>query len=161
MKKEEGVVTIPLRLLIVVAILVITVPLVLGIVSYYSSVSTEQQLISSVNYLRNQIRMVFSQGENTSIVSRVTFPLGTEFVKIGGPLNSSDSYLIKYKIRDGVERYTVVNYGDLGVRMTWDGKTLQIGSGTYDFIITKRLANFDIDHNGKLDDFYVNIEVRT
>ncbi len=161
MKREEGVVTMPLRLLIVVAILVITVPLVLGIVSYYSSVSTEQQLISSVNYLKNQIRMVFSQGYNTSIVTRVTFPLGTEFIKIGGPLNSSEAYLIKYKLRNGIERYTIVNYGNLGVRMTWDNKTLTIGSGTYDFIITKCLANFDIDNNGKLDDFYINIEVRT
>ena len=161
MKREDGVVTMPLRLLIVVAILVITVPLVLGITSYYSRISTEQDLISSVNYLKNQIRMVFSQGENTSIVARVTFPLGTEFVKIGGPLNSSESYLIKYKIRDGVERYTVVNYGNLGVRMTWDGKTLTVGSGTYDFIIVKRLATTDLDGDGVLDDFYINIEVRT
>ncbi len=160
--KEEGVVDMPMRLLIVAAILVITVPVVLGIVNYYSVAASEQQLASGVEYLKKQIEIVYSQGDNASMVVRVSFPFGTEFVKIGGQLGSDNSHLIRYKLRNGVERYTVVHYGNIAILMTAkNGSTLTVVGGTYDFILTKTKASMDLDHDGHLDDYYITVEVRT
>ncbi len=158
--KEEGVVDMPMRLMIIAAILVITVPIVLGIVHYYAAVSSEDQLINGVNYLKKQIQLVFSQGANASMVVRVSFPFGTEFVKIGGPLDQDSSHLIRYKMRNGVERYTVVNYGNIGIRMSHGGKTLTVVGGTYDFILTKTKAPIDLDGDGIANDYYIEISLR-
>ncbi len=159
--KEEGVVDMPMRLMIIAAILVITVPIVLGIVQYYAAVSAEDQLISGVDYLKKQIQIVFSQGNNASMVVRVSFPFGTEFVKIGGPLNSDYSHLIRYKMRNGVERYTIVNYGNIGIRMmSKDGGTLLVVGGTYDFILTKVKSPIDLDGDGVANDYYIQVSLR-
>ncbi len=158
--EEEGIVDLPMRLLIVAAILVFTVPVVLGVVNYYSAAADEEQLAAGVNYLKQQIKIVFAQGDNASMVVRVSFPYGTDFVKIGGKLGTADAHLIKYKMRNGVERYTVVNYGNLGIQMTDNGKTLWIVGGTYNLVITKMKAPIDLNGDGLLNDYYINIQVR-
>ncbi len=161
MKKEEGVIDMPLRLMIIAVILVLTVPVVLSVVNYYSRAASEQQLISGVHYLENQMKIVFAQGENASLVARVTFPYGTEYVKIGGPLGNSDSRLIQYKLRNSVVRKEIVRYGNLDICFTGpNGNTLLVRGGTYDFVITKMKANIDLNGDGHLNDFYLQIEVR-
>ncbi len=159
--KEEGVVDMPMRLMIIAAILVITVPIVLGIVHYYAAVSAEDQLISGVDYLKKQIQLVFSQGNNASMVVRVSFPFGTQYVKIGGPLGSDYSHLIRFKMRNGVERYTIVNYGNIGIRMmSSNGSTLLVVGGTYDFILTKMKSPIDLDGDGIANDYYIQVSLR-
>ncbi len=148
---EEGIVDLPMRLLIVAAILVITVPVVLGVMNSYSAVASDQQLAAGVEYLKKQIEIVFSQGENASMVVRVSFPTGTDYVKIGGKIGTTNAHLIRYKMRNGMERYTVVNYGNLGIQMTGDGSTVWVVGGTYDFTLTKM---------GHGDFFYINIKVK-
>ena len=158
---EEGVIDMPMRLMIIAAILVITVPMVLAIVQYYSAVSSENQLTNGIEYLKKQMQIVFSQGENASMVVRVTFPYGTEFVKIGGPLDTPQSQLIRYKMINGVVRYTVVNYGNIGIRMmSKDGGTLFVVGGTYDFILTKLKSPIDLDGDGIANDFYIQVSLR-
>jgi len=158
--KEEGVVDMPMRLMIIAAILVITVPIVLGIVYYYAAVSSEDPFISSVDYFKKQVQIVFAQGENASMVVRVAFPFGTEFVKIGGPLGSDNSHLIRYKMRNGVERYTIVNYGNIGIRLSHEDSTLLVVGGTYDFILTKTKSPVDLDGDGIANDYYIEVSLR-
>ncbi len=159
--KEEGVVDMPMRLLIVAAILVFTVPVVLGVITQYSFSSTEQKLASAVEYLKKQIEIVYAQGDNASMVVRDTFPFGTEYVIIGGPLGTDNSHLIRYKLRNGMPRQTIVNYGNLEIIMSnkTNNGTLVVG-GTYDFIITKVKSPIDLDHDGLLDDYYIQVDLR-
>ncbi len=158
--KEEGVLDIPLDLMIVAIILLITIPVVLGVFSYYTNSSAEQQLSSEIKYLKNQIRIVYSQGNNASMVVRVSFPFGVQYIKIGGQLGSVDSHLIRYKMQNGVERNTIVSYGNIAIYMSDQGKTLTIVGGTYDLILTKEKANMDLNGDGVPNDYFVNVEVR-
>ncbi len=159
MVKESGVIDMPLRLLIILVILVITVPLVLSIAGYYSSVSAEQEMIAQANYLRDKIVMVYSMGVNSSLKITVSFPKNTEYVKVGGPLNSDNSYFIRVKAYNSPERIILVKHGNVGIRVTSNNTTMVMWSGTYRVLITKMLCNYDLDGNGYLDDFYMNVEV--
>ncbi|NPA75812.1 MAG: hypothetical protein GXO25_07020 [Euryarchaeota archaeon] len=161
MKKEEGVIDMPLRLMIIAVILVITVPMVLGVVNYYSRAATQQQLVSGVRYLENQEKIVFAEGANASMVVRVTFPYGTQYIKIGGKLGTDDSHLIRYKLINGMEHQDIVRYGNIDIcMMSAKGGTLTVVGGTYDFIITKMKSPIDLNGDHILNDYYIQIEVR-
>ncbi len=161
MVKEDGVIDMPLRLMIIAVILILTVPVVLGVVNYYTRVATEQQLISEIHYLENQMKIVFAQGENASLVVRVTFPYGTQYVIIGGELGTVSARIIKYKMENMVERQDVVKYGNLDICFSGtDGKAVMVKGGTYDFIITKVHSPIDLNGDKLANDYYLEIGVR-
>lgn len=157
--KEKGVLDTPFRLIIVLAVLVIVVPLVIGIVDRYSSTAGEQEMLSKVNYIKDKIIMVYSMGLNASLKIEVTFPGVTEYVRVGGPINSEECYFIRAKAYNFPERIIIVKYGNIGVRVTSNNTSMVLWRGTYRILITKAIASYDIDNNGLLDDFYVNLWV--
>ena len=159
MSRERGVIDMPLRLLIILVILIIAVPLVVSIANYYSFVSAEQEMIAEANYLKDKIVMVYGMGVNSSIKIELSFSGVTEYVKVGAPLTSENSYFIKAKAYNSPERTIIVKYGNVGIRVTSNNETMILWSGTYRVLITKMLCPYDLDGNGYLDDFYVNVEV--
>lgn len=159
MKKEIGVIDTPFRLLIVLVVLVVAVPLVISLVDRYSAASGEQEMLSVVNYIKDKIIMVYSMGLNASLKIEVSLPAVTEYIKIGGPLNSEESYLIRAKAYNSPERIIIIKYGNIGVKTTSNNTSMVLWRGTYRIWIVKSLANYDIDGNGYLDDFYINLRV--
>ncbi|MGB9636213.1 MAG: hypothetical protein ACPL1Y_03055, partial [Thermoplasmata archaeon] len=158
--ENRGVLDLPMRLLIIMVILGITIPIIIGGFMYFTRIQKENQLDARINELKMQIIQVYRGGENTDIRVDIEFPSETEYIHIGGSLNGDyTKYRIEYKIYSTIRSYAVLD-GAKNIPMCSDsGDTLKIGGAKYALSLKKLTYPGDIDGDGFSPDFYVQIKV--
>lgn len=158
---KKGVLDLPMRLLIIMVILGITIPIIIGGFMYFTRIQKESQLDARINELKMQIIQVYRGGENTDIRVDIEFPAETTYIHIGGPLTagSYDKYRIEYRIFSTIRSYAVLD-GAKNIPMCSDtGGTLEIGGAKYALSLKKLTYPNDIDGDGFYPDFYIQIKV--
>ncbi|MEM3444469.1 MAG: hypothetical protein QW115_00670 [Thermoplasmata archaeon] len=157
---KKGVLDLPLRLLIIMIILGITIPIIIGGFMYFTRIQKENQLDARINELIMQIVVVSKAGENTDIRVDIEFPGETEYIHIGGALTGDyHKYRIEYKIFSTIRSYAVAD-GAKNIPMCSDtGGTLELGGAKYALSLKKLSYDGDIDGDGSSPDFYVQVKV--
>lgn len=160
MHSRKGVIDLPLRLIIIMIILGITIPIIIGGLMYFTRIQKENQLDARINELKMQIVQVYRGGVGTDIRIDIEFPSETEYIRIGGNLKGNyTKYRIEYKIFSTVRSYAVLD-GAKNIPMCSDtGGTLEIGGAKYALSLKKLEYPGDIDGDGSSPDFYVQIKV--
>jgi hypothetical protein len=156
---KQGVIDLPMRLLIVMVILGITIPIIVGGFMYFTRVQKENLLDSRINELKMQIIQVYRGGENTDIRIDMEFPGETDYIHVGGDLTGSyEKYRIEYKIFSTIRSYAVLD-GAKNIPMCSDtGKTFEMGGGKIALSLKKVSYPGDIDGDGSSPDYYVQIK---
>ncbi|UCE37754.1 MAG: hypothetical protein JSW00_00450 [Thermoplasmata archaeon] len=108
-KDQNGVEGIPLKLIIVLVILAITLPLIWKGLESYDRSQTESNLISEIEFLSINIKQVYLNGMGNAVDVNVDFANGMmtkiDWVKIGDSIQgiwSSIQYKLSYKSSDYV-----------------------------------------------------------
>lgn len=161
MCNKSGVIDLPLRLVIIMIILGITIPIIIGGLMYFTRIQKENQLDARINELRMQIVQVYRGGVGTDIRVDIEFPSETEYIRIGGALTGDyKKYRIEYKIFSTIRSYAVLD-GAKNIPMCSDtGRTLEIGGAKYALSLKKvEYTAGDIDGDGVVPDYYVQIKV--
>lgn len=161
-RNEEGVEGIPLKLIIIVLIMAISIPLIWRGFESYDRTQTENNLRSELDFLVTRVKQVYFGGVGNADSVEVNFRNGLftkiEYIKIGDSPNaiwSSIRYKLNYK---GVETIVIENpniplaYNDNG-----DFKSLELGSDRYRIHLECR-DDKDFTNDGR-NDLYVEVRV--
>ena len=140
MDSDEGVLELPMKLLITVIIMAIALPAAIGGFNAYQEKQAKLELEMELDKIKETIQRVYSSGNGTTRNLDVNIPdrlmAGVDYVKIGDnilPLDSTDpspyATLIRYKM-DG-EKVGYIELNLYATSKTWD-KPIVLHGGSYE-----------------------------
>ena len=137
-RNKDGIESMPLQLLIIMAILALTIPIIMNYWMTADSGQVENNTLNQLNYLGTTAKQLFDNGVGNRDIIKLDFKDGTftkiEYINIGGDVNKIESSLIKWKIKGEQERtYIIPGGARIGNHNEFSDtfNTYHIGSGTY------------------------------
>jgi hypothetical protein len=107
-----GVESMPLQLLIMMAILALSIPIIMNYWMAADSGQVENNMRNQLDYLGTSVKQIYDNGIGNRDIIKLDFRDGTftkvEYVKIGGNVNKPESSLIKWRISGDQERTYVL-----------------------------------------------------
>ncbi|UCE74592.1 MAG: hypothetical protein JSV56_02520 [Methanomassiliicoccales archaeon] len=159
-KNEEGVEGIPLKLIIVLVILAITIPITWKGVESYDRSQTESNLRSELDYLSAHIKQVYLNGIGNALDVEVDFRNGMmtriEKVEIGDSTEGIWSS-IRYKLSHKGTEFIIIKNPNIPIGNVSKGEIgpLITNAGKHTIHLECK-SGFDFDDDGA-DDIYVEI----
>lgn len=157
---EEGVEGIPLKLIIVVVILAITIPMIWKGLESYDRSQTENNLRSEIDFLSMHIKQVYLNGLGNAQDVEVDFNDGMmtkiERVEIGDSVQGLWSS-IRYKLSHKSLEYLLIKNPNIPMGNVSNGEVgpLSCGPGRYTIHLECK-DGFDFDDDGT-SDLYVEV----
>jgi hypothetical protein len=153
---SEAVEGMPLRLIITMVVLAITIPLIFGSLRAYDRARTEQQLASEIDEFTIMAQLVYISGPGNSAVIEFNCPSGSfttvESVKFGDVPGGNFSSVIRYTVRGSPEVNMVVKSPNMPM-MSADDCTFEIPSGNYEILVECESGSLDLNGDGYSDTF--------
>ncbi len=157
---ESGVEGIPLKLIIVMVILAITIPATWKGLESYDRSQTENNLRSEIEFLSTHMKQVYLNGIGNAQNVDVDFKDGMmtkiEWIKIGDTVEGIWSS-IRYKLSHKGDDFFLIKNPNMPVGNVSDGEIgpLKIGAGRHTIHLECR-EGFDFDDDGA-QDMYVEV----
>ena len=155
--------SLPLKLIIIVIILGITLPMIYIGLKGADRTSTENNIRSEITAIKSMVQNLCNGGVGNADVMEVDFSDGLmtnlDYIKLGDNLNGYYVSVIKYKLSGGAEKIITIEYPE--VAMTGpDGETLVLLSSKYRLSFECMKSNtIDIDGDGTYNDLYILIQI--
>ena len=151
---NDAVLEMPYKLMISVVILTLTIPIIFESTEDYIQDNQNKKLQAECEYLAGNIKLIYQQGTGAEMKVELNLPDSTEFVSAGG--NS-----IRFKIIEGEQERIFVNLGItyIAMRSPENGTFSVERSGVSQVIMKKCLINEDLNTDGVLPDFYVELSL--
>jgi len=160
---NNGIEGFPLRMLIILIVIIMSLPLVYSWFKVYDYNSTESNIESEFKKLSNSIRMLYFNGNGRT---RVDMDLGSGiFARLDYAVLGDGVYhnIMTYKITEGNKKHVLLEdpYIPIGNLTKNNGETfllpLRLSSGSYTLILECR-NDVDCDGDG-IGDIYINISI--
>jgi hypothetical protein len=159
-KDQRGVEGIPLKLIIIIVILAVTIPITFKGLESYDRTQTERNLRSELEFLSTNIKQVYLNGMGNAVDVEVDFADGMmtkiERVQIGDSLDGIYSS-IRYKLNYKSTEFIVIKNPNIPVGKYSESEfgPLILGSGKHTIHLEcKQGIDFDDDGTG---DMYVEV----
>ena len=157
---EGGVEGIPLKLIIVVVILAITIPATWKGLEIYDRSQTENNLRTEIDFLAAHIKQVYLNGIGNAQDVKVDFKDGMmttiDWIKVGDSVEGVWSS-IKYKLSHKTSDFILIKNPNIPIGNVSDGEIgpLKLGAGAHTIHLECR-EGFDFDDDG-VGDLYVEV----
>lgn len=160
-KNEYAVEGIPLKLIIIVLILAITIPLIWTTLVTYDRIQKENDIRNKIEIIITTIKFVYTNGEGNSEKRTIDFSSSfatmVERVEIGDKADGPFLNTIRYKLSDSPMVTVIIDNPNIPVaHKTSSGlDALELGEGEHTLQFTAR-SDYDFDSDG-YDDLYVEV----
>jgi hypothetical protein len=159
-RNKQGVVGLPLQLVVILIVVVLAMPILFMWFNNYSKLGAESKIEGEMEYLILQIKEVYTQGgENARIVEldlNTNYFGRVEYIRIGGEngdLMSSFSS-IRYKIMGESERTIMITDPNIPITNLTGGSVFEIGPSTNKVhIVCRTGGNLNIQNMGVVDKY--------
>jgi len=147
---ENGIMDLPMKIIIVVIIMAITIPIAIAGLNYYRENQVKTDIREELHRLVSKINEVHRAGNTSTSTIEVTFSgnffLKIKYIKVGDnilPLNKDNkggdyAKWIRYKLGD--ERTRKIEVGELVTKWTHDGPFV-LHEGRYKLSLTHLIIN--------------------
>lgn len=159
-KDQRGVEGIPLKLIIIIVILAITIPITWKGLESYDRAQTERNLRSELEFLSTNIKQVYLNGMGNAVDVKVDFANGmmtkVERVQIGDSLDGIYSS-IRYKLNYKGTEFMVIKDPNIPVGNYSESEfgPLVLGSGRHTIHLECKQGK-DFDDDGT-EDMYIEV----
>ena len=162
--KNDAVLEMPYKLMISVVILTLTIPIIFESTEDYIQDNQNKKLQAECEYLAGNIKLIYQQGTGAEKKVELNLPDSTEFVSAGGNFykdSPGEINSIRFKIIEGEQERIFVNLGItyIAMRSPENGTFSVERSGVSQVIMKKCLINEDLNTDGVLPDFYVELSL--
>ncbi len=160
LKNIHGVEGIPLKLIIMVVILAITIPVIWKGLESYDRSQTENNLKNEIEFLASHIKQIYLSGTGNARDVKVDFKDGMmskiEWIKLGDSVDGIWSAL-KYKLDYQDTRTIVISNPNIPIGNISDGDigSLTLGPGKQTIHLECK-EGFDFDNDGA-QDMYIEV----
>jgi len=149
----RGVTELPLRLLMTLIILGLSLPAVLGLLAAHSNSEVHRSVVSGIDRIFAAARQAFQGSNGTGSSVDVTFSSGflkgIERIQIGDRLGGDSGFVARYTVSGEPERTIAI--GELGVPMTsFANRALVLSDGRFRLVVQHWVVGSDdfvvVDH---------------
>jgi hypothetical protein len=103
-RNQSALEEMPLRLMIIVIVLAITIPMIVDALGEFSEDQVEMNVKAEVSKIITAVKLSYSSGVGTSIPVSVSFQNGVmcsiNYIRIGDALNKTYESIVRFKITD-------------------------------------------------------------